>query len=129
MRRSWSAPGALACTASARRSMRAQSTSSNPRRSRLQDRIVRDHHLPLIRKVAATGKPMIISTGMASAGEIDEAVATARGAGAKDQVLLKCTSTYPATPENSNILTIPHMRDLSAARWDYPTTPWAPAWR
>ena len=69
-------------------------------------------HLPLIRKVAKTGKPMIISTGMASVSEIDEAVATARGAGAKDIVLLKCTSTYPATPENSNILTIPHMRDL-----------------
>jgi len=49
---------------------------------------------------------------MASVSEIDEAVATARGAGAKDIVLLKCTSTYPATPENSNILTIPHMRDL-----------------
>jgi pseudaminic acid synthase len=69
-------------------------------------------HLPLIRKVAKTGKPMIISTGMASVSEIDEAVATARGAGAKDIVLLKCTSTYPATPENSNILTIPHMRDM-----------------
>jgi pseudaminic acid synthase len=69
-------------------------------------------HLPLIRKVAKTGKPMIISTGMASVSEIDEAVATARGAGARDIVLLKCTSTYPATPQNSNILTIPHMRDL-----------------
>ena len=69
-------------------------------------------HLPLIRKVAKTGKPMIISTGMASVSEIDEAVATARGAGAKDIVLLKCTSTYPATPQNSNVLTIPHMRDL-----------------
>jgi pseudaminic acid synthase len=69
-------------------------------------------HLPLIRKVAKTGKPMIISTGMASVSEINEAVVTARGAGAKDIVLLKCTSTYPATPRNSNILTIPHMRDL-----------------
>lgn len=69
-------------------------------------------HLSLIRKVAQTGKPMIISTGMASVSEIEEAVATARGAGARDIVLLKCTSTYPATPENSNILTIPHMRDL-----------------
>jgi N-acetylneuraminate synthase len=69
-------------------------------------------HLPLIRKVAKTGKPMIISTGMASVSEIDEAVATARGAGARDIVLLKCTSTYPATPQNSNVLTIPHMRDL-----------------
>jgi pseudaminic acid synthase len=69
-------------------------------------------HLPLIRKVAATGKPMIISTGMASVSEIDEAVTEARSAGAKDIVLLKCTSTYPATPENSNIITIPHMRAL-----------------
>lgn len=69
-------------------------------------------HLPLIRKAAKTGKPIIISTGMASVSEIDEALATARGAGAENVVLLKCTSSYPATPENSNILTIPHMRDL-----------------
>jgi pseudaminic acid synthase len=69
-------------------------------------------HLPLIRKVAATGKPMIISTGMATATEIGEAVAAARGAGCVDLVLLKCTSTYPATPRNSNVLTIPHMRAL-----------------
>jgi pseudaminic acid synthase len=68
--------------------------------------------LPLIRYVAATGKPMIISTGMATVSEIDEAVTTARAAGAKDIVLLKCTSTYPASPENSNIATIPNMRDL-----------------
>ncbi|EKF17395.1 pseudaminic acid synthase [Nitratireductor pacificus] len=69
-------------------------------------------HLPLIRKVAATGKPMIISTGMASLAELDEAVEAARGAGCQDLVLLKCTSTYPATPENTNVLTIPHMREL-----------------
>ena len=69
-------------------------------------------HLPLIRKVAATGKPIIISTGMASVAELDEAVRTARGAGCRDLVLLKCTSTYPATPNNSNIATIPHLRDL-----------------
>lgn len=66
--------------------------------------------LPLIRRVAQTGKPMIISTGMASMAEIDEAVRTARDAGCKALVLLKCTSTYPATPENTNIITIPHMR-------------------
>jgi N-acetylneuraminate synthase len=66
--------------------------------------------LPLIRKVAATGKPMIISTGMATLAEIDETVRTARSAGAKDIVLLKCTSTYPATPENTNLNTIPVMR-------------------
>lgn len=69
-------------------------------------------HLPLIRKVAATGKPMIISTGMATLAELDEAVRAAREAGCRDLVLLKCTSTYPASPENSNLLTIPHMRDL-----------------
>jgi N-acetylneuraminate synthase len=68
--------------------------------------------LPLIRKIAATGKPMIISTGMASIAELDETVRTAREAGCRDLILLKCTSTYPATPENTNILTIPHMRAL-----------------
>jgi len=68
--------------------------------------------LPLIRRVAATGKPVIISTGMATVAEIDEAVRTARQAGCQDLVLLKCTSTYPATPENTNILTIPNMRAL-----------------
>ena len=68
--------------------------------------------LPLIRRVAATGKPMIISTGMASAGEIEEAVQTARQAGCRDLILLKCTSSYPATAENTNITTIPHMRAL-----------------
>jgi N-acetylneuraminate synthase len=66
--------------------------------------------LPLIRKVAATGKPMIISTGMATLAEIDETVRTARAAGAHDIVLLKCTSTYPATPANTNLATIPVLR-------------------
>jgi len=68
--------------------------------------------LPLIRKVAATGKPMIISTGMASIAELDETVRAAREAGCKDIILLKCTSSYPANPENTNITTIPHMRTL-----------------
>ena len=68
--------------------------------------------LPLIRKVAATGKPMIISTGMATVAELDETVRSAREAGCNDLILLKCTSTYPATPENTNILTIPHLREL-----------------
>jgi N-acetylneuraminate synthase len=68
--------------------------------------------LPLIRKVAATGKPMIISTGMATAAELDESVRAAREAGCRDLILLKCTSTYPATPENTNINTIPHLRAL-----------------
>jgi pseudaminic acid synthase len=67
--------------------------------------------LPLIRKVARAGKPMIISTGMASVAEIDEAVRTARESGCDDLILLKCTSTYPASPENTNIRTIPNMRD------------------
>ena len=68
--------------------------------------------LPLIRRVAATGKPLIISTGMASIAELDDTVRAAREAGCKDLILLKCTSTYPATPGNTNILTIPHMREL-----------------
>jgi N-acetylneuraminate synthase len=68
--------------------------------------------LPLIRRVAATGKPLIISTGMASVGELEETVQAARDAGARNLVLLKCTSTYPATPENTNISTIPHLRQL-----------------
>lgn len=68
--------------------------------------------IPLIRKVASTGKPMIISTGMATVAELDETVRAARDAGCSDLILLKCTSTYPATPENTNILSIPHMRDL-----------------
>lgn len=68
--------------------------------------------LPLIKKVASTGKPMIISTGMATLAELDETVRTIREAGCEDFVLLKCTSNYPASPENSNVLTIPHMREL-----------------
>jgi len=68
--------------------------------------------LPLIRKAASTGKPLIISTGMATVAELDETVRTAREAGCRDLVLLKCTSTYPATPVHSNIRTIPHLRGL-----------------
>ena len=68
--------------------------------------------LPLIRRVAATGKPLIISTGMASIAELDDTVRAAREAGCKELILLKCTSTYPATAANTNILTIPHMRGL-----------------
>lgn len=71
-----------------------------------------NNDIPLIKKVAATGKPMIISTGMASIAELDETVRVAREAGCKDLILLKCTSTYPASAENTNISTIPHMRDL-----------------
>ena len=68
--------------------------------------------LPLIRRVAATGKPLIISTGMASIAELGETVAAAREVGCKELILLKCTSTYPATANNTNILTIPHLREL-----------------
>lgn len=70
--------------------------------------------LPLIKKVASTKKPLIISTGMASINEITEAVDTARTEGCKDLILLKCTSTYPATPKNTNLQTISNMRDLFA---------------
>lgn len=68
--------------------------------------------IPLIRKVAATGKPLFLSIGMATVAELDETVRTAREHGCRDLILLKCTSTYPASAENTNILTIPHMRDL-----------------
>ena len=68
--------------------------------------------IPLVRRVAQTGKPVIMSTGMATLAELDESVRTLRENGCQDIVLLKCTSTYPATPENSNVLTIPHMREL-----------------
>lgn len=68
--------------------------------------------LRLIRKVAATRKPVIISTGLASVAELADAVHAARSAGCDNLVLLKCTSNYPASPENSHIKTITHMRDL-----------------
>jgi len=68
--------------------------------------------LPLIRRVAATGKPIIISTGMASIAELDDSFKEARNAGCKDLIILKCTSSYPANPKDANILTIPHMREL-----------------
>ena len=66
----------------------------------------------LIRKVASTGKPLIVSTGMMDLAEMDEMVRTARDAGCEDLILLKCTSTYPSTPEGTNISTIPHMRQM-----------------
>ena len=71
-----------------------------------------NNHLPLIAKAASTGKPLIISTGMATLAELERAVETARSAGCDQLVLLKCTSTYPASAENTNIQTIPHLRDL-----------------
>ena len=67
--------------------------------------------LALIRKVAATGKPILMSTGMASVEELELSVNTVREAGCKNLILLKCTSSYPASPEDSNILTLPDMRE------------------
>lgn len=67
--------------------------------------------LPLIWRVARTGKPIIMSTGMATLAEIDEAVRTAREAGARQIALLKCTSAYPAPPEEMNLRTIPHLAE------------------
>lgn len=71
-----------------------------------------NNHVPLLKKVAATGKPVIMSTGISTLSDIELAVKTLRENGCKDLVLLKCTSTYPATPENTNLLTIPHMSEL-----------------
>lgn len=65
--------------------------------------------IPLIEKMARTGKPLIISTGMATLGEIEEAIQAARNAGATQIALLKCTSAYPALPEEMNLRTIPHL--------------------
>lgn len=67
--------------------------------------------IPLIRKMASTGKPLILSTGMATLAEIEEAVQAARDAGATQVALLKCTSAYPAPPEEMNIRTIPHLAE------------------
>lgn len=69
-------------------------------------------HIPLLRKVARTGKPIIMSTGMATIAELYEAVQAIRSEGNERIILLKCTSSYPASPKDSNIATIPHMRDL-----------------
>jgi len=67
---------------------------------------------PLLKKVAQTKKPVIMSTGAASIADISQAVEILRANGCENLVLLKCTSTYPATPENTNLLTIPHLKDL-----------------
>lgn len=66
--------------------------------------------LQLIKRVAQTGKPIIMSTGMATMSDIELAVNTARAVGNHQIILLKCTSTYPANPSDSNLLTIPHLR-------------------
>lgn len=69
-----------------------------------------DH--PLLKKVAQTGKPVIMSTGVATIADIDEAVRVLRENGCTELVLLKCTSTYPASPKTTNLATIPHMQQL-----------------
>jgi pseudaminic acid synthase len=69
-----------------------------------------DH--PLLKKVASTGKPVIMSTGLATIADLDESVRVLAENGCKDLILLKCTSTYPASPENTNLLSIPHMSSL-----------------
>ena len=71
-----------------------------------------NNDLPLLKKVASKGKPMIISTGMATISEISEMVETIKSAGCKNFILLKCTSSYPASPENSNLRTIPYLKEL-----------------
>lgn len=68
--------------------------------------------LPLIRQVAAAGKPLIMSTGTATLKELTEAVEAARSAGCRDLILLKCTSNYPADPTDANLQTLPHMKEL-----------------
>lgn len=67
---------------------------------------------PLLQKVAATGKPVIMSTGASNISDIDESVRILKSNGCKDLVLLKCTSTYPASPETTNLMTIPYLKEL-----------------
>ncbi|AKQ44786.1 N-acetylneuraminate synthase [Rufibacter radiotolerans] len=67
---------------------------------------------PLLKKVAATGKPVIMSTGVTSLSDLDESVKILRDNGCTQLILLKCTSTYPSSPANTNISTIPHMEAL-----------------
>lgn len=69
-------------------------------------------HHPLLKTVAATGKPVIMSTGACSLSDLAESVDVLKSNGCKDLVLLKCTSNYPSTPENSNLNTIPHLKSL-----------------
>lgn len=69
-----------------------------------------DH--PLLKKVAQTGKPVIMSTGIADIADISESVDVLRKNGCDKIILLKCTSTYPSTPENTNLITIPEMQKL-----------------
>jgi pseudaminic acid synthase len=71
-----------------------------------------NNHYPLLQKVAATGKPVIMSTGVSTLENLTGAVEVLKSNGCRDLALLKCTSTYPSTPENTNLNTIPHLREL-----------------
>lgn len=71
-----------------------------------------NNHLPLLKKVASTGLPVIMSTGISTLPDLTESVDCLKSAGCKDLVLLKCTSTYPSSPERTNLRTIPHMKQL-----------------
>jgi len=71
-----------------------------------------NNHHPLLKKIASTGKPVIMSTGISTLGDTEESVEVLRQNGCNDLVLLKCTSTYPATPENTNLRTIPYLKDI-----------------
>lgn len=87
-------------------------------------------HLPLLKKVAATGRPVILSTGMGTLEEITEAVETLRSNGSKDLAILKCTSAYPAPAEEANLARISHMRetfDLPVGLSDHTMGPVVPA--
>lgn len=71
-----------------------------------------NNHIPLLKKIAKTGKPVIMSTGISTLSDIEIAVKTLKENGCTQLILLKCTSTYPATPQNTNLSTIPHMAQL-----------------
>lgn len=70
------------------------------------------NHHPLLKKVAQTGKPVIISSGTSKLNELYESIQVLKENGAKDIIVLKCTSTYPATPENTNLNTIPVLQSI-----------------
>jgi len=71
-----------------------------------------NNHYPLLRKVASTGKPVIMSTGISTLSDVFKSVNVLKSAGCKELILLKCTSTYPATPENTNVRTIPLLKEI-----------------
>lgn len=71
-----------------------------------------NNHFPLLKKIAQTGKPVIMSTGVSRLADLADSVEHLKFNGCKELALLKCTSTYPASPENTNLRTIPHMREL-----------------